>query len=97
MSTLFQIDEEIDRLVEKFSEQLRDKLKKAAMRSEKIVLKQYIASQKETTKTVKDSYNISSSKSSNFPPRKKEIVNTSKRVPRREKDYSYASSSSDSD
>ena len=34
MSSLFQIDDEIDRLVEKFAEQLRDKLKKAVIRSE---------------------------------------------------------------
>ena len=43
----FDIDEEIDKAVEKFSEQLRARLKKAVVRSEKQILKQYIASQKD--------------------------------------------------
>jgi hypothetical protein len=96
MSTLFQIDEEIDRLVEKFSEQLRDKIKKAVIRSEKIVLKQYIASQKETGKPAtkdKEHYSSTSRKVPSTPERKR---TTGRRMPKREQDYAYASSS-DSD
>ena len=55
MTTVFQIDEEIDKLIDKFSEELKIRLKKAIMRSEKIVLKQYIASQRETAKAKKSS------------------------------------------
>ena len=50
MTTIFQIDEEINKLVDKFSEELKLRLKKAVMRSEKLVLKQYMASQRETAK-----------------------------------------------
>ena len=55
MTTIFQIDEEIDKLVDKFSEELKLRLKKAVMRSEKLVLKQYMASQRETAKAKKSS------------------------------------------
>ena len=48
MSTPFQIDEEIDKLIDKFTDDLRVRIKKAIVRSEKLVLKQYMASQKET-------------------------------------------------
>ena len=58
MSNIFQIDEEIDKLVDKFSEELKIRLKKAIMRSEKLVLKQYIASQRETAKAKKSSGKI---------------------------------------
>ena len=54
MST-FNIDEEIDRIVEKFAEQCKARLKKVVERSEKIILKQYIASQKETARATKTS------------------------------------------
>ena len=47
MST-FEIDTEIDKLVDKLTDQFKTKLKKLIARSEKLVLKQYIASQKET-------------------------------------------------
>lgn len=48
----FSIDEEIDAAVDKLAEQLKARLKKLVVRSEKIVLKQYIATQKETTRVV---------------------------------------------
>jgi hypothetical protein len=47
------VDEEIDRLVDKFSNDLKVKLKKVVERSEKAMLKQYALSQK-TTKDKKD-------------------------------------------
>ena len=52
MST-FEIDHEIDRLVDKFADELKARLKKAVIRSEKQVLKQYIASQKQISQDVK--------------------------------------------
>ena len=53
MSTTFHIDEEIDKLIDKFTDELRIRIKKAIIRSEKLVLKQYIASQRETVKATK--------------------------------------------
>ena len=91
---VFQIDEEIDRLVEKFSEQLKDRLKKTVIRSEKIVLKQYIASQKETSKPTKE---LTNRKVPLNLDKNKLTYNTAlRRIPKREQDYAYASSS-DSD
>ena len=46
--TDFQIDQEIDKLVDKFADDLKNRLKKLVIRSEKLVLKQYMAAQKET-------------------------------------------------
>ena len=51
MSTDFQIDQEIDKIVDKLTVDLKAKLKKVVIRSEKMVLKQYIASQKDTMKS----------------------------------------------
>lgn len=47
------IDDEIDKAVDKFAEQLKIRLKKIVVRSEKQILRQYIASQKETAKASK--------------------------------------------
>ena len=49
MST-FSIDEEIDKLVNKFSEDLKSKLKKIVVKSEKLILKEYIQKEKEKMK-----------------------------------------------
>jgi hypothetical protein len=54
MST-FEIDHEIDRLVDKFAEDLKARLKKVVIRSEKQMIKEYIASQKQTSQVVKES------------------------------------------
>ena len=51
MSTDFQIDQEIDKIVDKLAFDLKTKLKKVVIRSEKLMLKQYIASQKDTMKS----------------------------------------------
>lgn len=51
MSTDFQIDQEIDKIVDKITLDLKTKLKKVVIRSEKMMLKQYIASQKDTMKS----------------------------------------------
>jgi len=49
----FQIDQEIDKLVDKFADDLKNRLKKLVIRSEKLVLKQYMAAQKETSKSTR--------------------------------------------
>ena len=46
----FDIDQEIDALIDKVAEQLKMRLKKMVERNQKLVLKQYIASQKETSR-----------------------------------------------
>ena len=51
MSTDFQIDQEIDKIVDKLAVDLKTKLKKVVIRSEKLILKQYIASQKDTMRS----------------------------------------------
>ena len=49
----FEIDDEIDKLVDKLTDQFRTRLKKLVARSEKLVLRQYIASQKETARVTR--------------------------------------------
>jgi len=80
----FFIDEEIDKLIDKFIhnmkddiEDLKSDIKKAIIRSEKIVLKKYISSQK-NKESISDK-KIKKSKK-NIPPR-------------REQDYKYISDS----
>lgn len=106
MTTIFQIDEEIDKLVDKFSEELKLRVKKAIMRSEKLILKQYMASQRETAKA-KKSYKITEVKvvtspkkdygSSSKDSSSKKIddspprQNSFKSKTKREQDYSYYS------
>ena len=100
MST-FRIDDEIDKLVDKLTEQFKMRLKKLIKRSEKLVLKQYIASQKETMRAARGTLPKSSAKSKSKltvrsktrtadKPRGKKL-----RVPHCEKDYQYEDFSSD--
>jgi hypothetical protein len=80
MST-FNIDDEIDKLVNKLGETLKLRLKKSVVRSEKMVLKQYIASQKTTGKVpiiVKTTSSSSSSKG--HKNKQTPVVNQPKRV-----------------
>lgn len=49
----FDINEEIDKLVDKLASKLKAQLKSVAAKSEKQILKQYIASQKDTAKSIK--------------------------------------------
>ena len=76
------INEEIDKLVDKLSDQLKSRLKTMVERSQKQVITQYIASQKETKSTSK----VLKNKSEN-------IKKTGSKKFNRENDYS----SSDSD
>jgi len=92
----FNIDDEIDKDVDKLAAQLKTRLKKLVIRSEKLILKQYIASQKETSrlakiKTVGGCNTGSGSKvaaTKKAPPRKS---------PKKEADYGSSSEESFSD
>ena len=48
MSSTFDINDEIDRLVDKLASDLKVRLKKSVARSEKLVVKQYTTEQKST-------------------------------------------------
>lgn len=48
MSSTFDINDEIDRLVDKFANDLKSKLKKSVTRNEKIVVKKYTTMHKST-------------------------------------------------
>jgi|TARA_B110000263_G_C14918318_1_gene333585 maltodextrin utilization protein YvdJ len=97
--SIFQIDTEMDKLIDKLTDQFKTRLKKLVLRSEKLVLKQYIASQKETMRATR--------KDHKHPPKPKvkpkpKTTRTQKtrRQPVCEKDYQYeefASSSDESD
>jgi len=106
MSTPFQIDDEIDKLIDKFTEDLRVRIKKAIVRSEKLVLKQYMVSQRETLRSKatpkvveipKGSKPLGSSRKTKVvvePPKGRNVRpvgSPRKGVPRREQDYGYES------
>jgi hypothetical protein len=103
MSAAFQIDDEIDKLLVKFTEDLRVRLKKAVIRSEKLVLKQYIASQKETVRVSKTQSSEKSTprvnqsekvcKSKIKSSSNRDLPKSPKNVHRREQDYKYTSDS----
>lgn len=82
----FSIDDEVDKLIDKLVDQFKSKLKKLIVRSEKQVLRQYIASQKETARVAKTK-NIESSESRNKGDKK-----VARRMPKREVDYGSSSS-----
>lgn len=78
----FNINDEIDKIVDKIADQLKARLKSIVVRGEKQVLRQYMASQKDTAKTSKNVKNTSdvTKKSSE------------KRAPKREVDYASTES-----
>ena len=90
MST-FNIDDEIDKLVDKLTDQLKIKLRKMVERSEKIILKQYIASQKETVRAVKPKNMAPLQRQ---PDKKRTMA---RKVPKRENDYNEMSDDTFSD
>jgi hypothetical protein len=107
MST-FQIDDEIDKLVDKLTEQFKTRLRKLVTRSEKLVLKQYIASQNETTRVARGT--IRSKPLSKSKPEIKDKIKVrptakavrgqakaARRTPHQEKDYEYEEFMSSSD
>ena len=100
MST-FHIDGEIDKLVDKLTEQFKTRLKKLVIRSEKLVLKQYIASQKETMRAARGTRSKPLLKPKSNPRTRTKAVakprGKARRVPHREKDYEYEEFVSSSD
>jgi hypothetical protein len=66
-----EIDQLVDAMFDKIAGTLKDKLKKIVLKSEKILLRQYVASQKETAKLTKTK---NDSVSKNPAPKKKRAV-----------------------
>ena len=95
MST-FNIDDEIDKLVDKLSDQLKIRLKKIVERGEKIVLKQYIASQKETARATKTS-SLASRDNAIAKAKATKKKAPGRKAPKRETDYAMSSDDSFSD
>lgn len=60
--TTFDSDAEIDNMINKFSEQLKNRIKSIVSKAEKQAVKNYIATQKENTKATKKTATTSSSK-----------------------------------
>lgn len=86
----FDIDQEIDALVDKTVDQLKIRLKKTFERHQKLMLKQYIASQKETRKDTKSSSGkLVSGRTSESK------IGTTKKGARTRKDYNDSTDSED--
>jgi len=84
----FDINEEIDKIVDKSCLTLKSRIKTIVERSQKQLIRQYIASQKDTTKTAKAVKPPSKPKASTVP-----VVE--KRVYKKENDYNCNSESDD--
>ena len=93
----FKIDDEIDIVVDKLAEQLKSRLKKLVLRSEKTILKQYIASQKETTRVAKIKTTGGRTEHTTGSDTKvvsKKAAPVRRAAPKREADYGSSSESS---
>ena len=88
MST-FQIDSEIDKLIDKLTDQFKTRLKKLVTRSEKLVLKQYIASQKETMRVARGTHKHATKPKVKTKTKTATRPRKARRQPAREKDYQY--------
>lgn len=94
------IDEEIDNTIDKMAEALKVRIKKLVERSEKQMLKQYIASQKETGRLTKGVISSRNTRDNQSP---KKTAGASKKAPvrrnapKREADYRSSSDSYSSD
>jgi maltodextrin utilization protein YvdJ len=93
----FKIDREIDKLIDKLTDQFKTRLKKLVTRSEKLVLKQYIASQKETMRVARCT--LKHATKPKVKPKQKKSSRTwiARRNPSREKDYQYTEANSSSE
>jgi hypothetical protein len=78
----FNVNDEIDKTVDKMAIQLKARLKSIVVRAEKQVLRQYMAAQKDTAKTSKNVKNTSENTKKS----------SEKRVPKREIDYASTES-----
>ncbi len=90
MST-FNVDNEIDTLVDKLGTQFKVRIKKLITRSEKLVLKQYIASQKETMRVTRGTRvsRTQQSKTQDKSKKGKSKAVRARKVHHREKEYKY--------
>jgi Tfp pilus assembly pilus retraction ATPase PilT len=81
----FQIDEEIDKIIDNYVKEMKKEIKKVVFKSEKQLLKQYIESKKK--------------KDGNIPEvEKKQTRKNPPIIPfKREQDYKYSSSCSESE
>tara|TARA_B100000902_G_scaffold205912_1_gene196269 strand:+ start:467 stop:775 length:309 start_codon:yes stop_codon:yes gene_type:complete len=99
--TDFQIDQEIDKLVDKFADDLKNRLKKLVIRSEKLVLKQYMAAQKETSKSTRAMTASPRERPSSRQDYRggggRGMSQMSNRRPTNEREYAYASGSESED
>tara|TARA_Y100000389_G_C17421032_1_gene496735 strand:- start:1339 stop:1623 length:285 start_codon:yes stop_codon:yes gene_type:complete len=84
-----EIDQLVDSLFEKMSITIKEKLKKSVAKSEKILLRQYVASQKETAKLKPTAKTDTASKNTT---KKKPVTTKKKKL-----DYSSLSESDYSD
>ena len=92
----FDINNEVNTLVDKLTEQFKARLKKLILRREKIVVKQYIASQKETLRATRGTHSSKSKAKPKARSRTKPKARAvsqgrgrAKRVPQREREYEY--------
>ena len=83
----FDINDEIDKLIEKTCVKLKTQMKSLIARSEKQAIKQYLASQKHTSKSTK---NVKNTKASSKKP-----TQTRRSTLRREDEYATSDSGSD--
>jgi len=94
----FDINEEIDKLVDKFASKLKTQLKSAVTKSEKQILKQYIAAQKDNSKSTKSLKNTKVNSATVSSGTKKTSPRRTGVPPKREVEYANTSDSdSDSD
>jgi hypothetical protein len=89
----FDINDEIDKLIEKTCVKLKTQMKSLIARSEKQAIKQYIASQKDTSKSTKNVKNTKASSSTSS----KKPTQTRRSTLRREDEYATSGSESGSD
>ena len=69
MSGIFDLDSFINDLIDRHAEQLKDRIKKGLVRHEKLLLKQFVASQKATTQNSVSKPKTQSTKLCFYPPR----------------------------
>ena len=89
----FDINDEIDKLIDKSCFKLKTQMKSLIARSEKQAIRQYIAAQKDTAKSTKTIKNTKASSSTSS----KKPTQTRRSTLRREDEYASTGSESESD
>ena len=88
MSVNVEIEQLVDVLVEKFSKTLKEKLTKIVIKNEKTVLRQYVASQKESSRATR---------AKTEPSKPSALATKKKRTVKKKIDYSSLTESDYSD